>query len=261
MALKSTLANKTEVDALDLPLRPFYVEREGKFVLDVEGFVPSTEVHTLKTEVAKFRDNNIALMKERDTLKETVTKFDGIDPEEYKTTKAEYDKLKGKGVKGADDLEAAIAKAVAAATKPISDKLQEESTARQTAQAAADAATFRELFSTDAKKVGVRPASMRHVLREASEKFSLKDGVIVPKDGVKHPTDPLKTLTTEEWLQQLVKTDEYLFEPSVGGGANGSAAGGGGGNANARKLINPTPEEMGRNMDDIASGKAVVVRQ
>ena len=258
MGLKSTLANKAEVDALELPLRPLYVEREGKFVLDVEGMVPSAEVHELRTKVAEFRDNNIAVTKERDTLKATVSKFEGIDPEEHKTIKAEYDKLKGKGVKSEDDLQ----KAIAAAIKPISDKLAEESSARAEAQKRADDATFRELFSTDAKKVGVRPASLRHVLREASEKFTLKDGSIVPKEGVKHPTDPLKTLTTEEWLQQLVKTDEYLFEPSVGGGANGGGSGGssGGGGGNARKIINPTPEEMGRNMDDIASGKAVVVR-
>lgn len=258
MALKPTLANKTEVDALDLSLRTLYVERDGKFVLDVEGMVPSTEIHDLKLRVAEFRDNNINLTRERDTLKAAAAKFEGIDPDEAKTIKVEYEKLKGKGVKGADDLQNAINAAVAAATKPINDKLAEESSAREKAQRAADDARFRELFTADASKSGVKSSSLRHVLREAGDKFELKDGVIVPKPGIKHPTDPLKTLSTTDWLQDLAKTDDYLFEPSVGGGANGSGGGGGG---NARKLINPTPEEMGRNMDAIAKGDMVVVRQ
>jgi len=258
MGLKPTLANRAEVDALDPALRPLYVEVNGKFALDVEGLVAANEVHDLKSKVAEFRDNNIVVTRERDALKTAAAKFEGVDPDEYRVIKTEYEKLKGKGLKGVDDLDAAIAKAVAAATKPISDKLIEESSARQKAQDQADAARFRELFTADASKIGVKPNSLRHVLREASEKFELRDGAIVPREGVKHPSDPLKTLSPTDWLQDLVKTDDYLFEPSVGGGANNGGAGSGGG---AKKLINPTPEEMGRNMDDIASGKTVVMRQ
>lgn len=262
MALKATLATKADLDALPEATRSLYAEKDGKFVLDVEGGLANpTELHELKTKVAEFRDNNLVLTKKVTDLEPLVTKFKDVDPDEYKTLKAEHEKLKGKGVKGADDLQAAIDAAVTAATKPITEKLAAEEQARLKAQREADQARFRELVSADATKAGVTPKSLRHVIREAEEKFELKDGALTPKTGVKHPTDPLKTLTTSDWLQDLAKSDDNLFEPSTGGGANGNKGGGGGGRPGAKQLINPTPEEMGRLSKEIAKGEVVVVRQ
>lgn len=259
MPLKAALATKADLDALAEPLRALYIERDGRFVLDAEGLVPASEVHDLKTKVAEFRDNNRAMHGELEQLRPLKAKYEGIDLDEYKSLKDENDKLKKKGVGKADDLEAAINAAVTAATKPLADKLAAEEQARISAQNAANQARFRELVTADATKAGVKPQSVRHVLREAEEKFELKDGTLIPKAGVKHPSDPLKTLTTPEWLQDLAKTDDYLFEPSTGGGANGG--GGNGGRPGAKQLVNPTPEEMGRHMDAIAKGEMVVVRQ
>jgi len=253
MALKATL-QKTEIDALAEPLRALYVEKDGKYVLDAEGLVPAADVHALKTQVAEFRDKNIEVIKERDALKTTVAKFDGVDPEEFRTLKAEQEKLKGKGVKGADDLQAVIDAAIAKANKPLVDKLAAEEQARLKAQQAADSARFRELVSADATKAGVTAKSLRHVLREAEEKFELKDGALVPRVGVKHPTEPLKELTPTDWLQDLAKSDDNLFAPSTGGGANGSGGNGG----SAKVLVNPSLAEKGKHIDDIAAGKVVV---
>lgn len=260
MALKATIATKADLDQLPEPQRALYTEKDGKFVLDVEGMAPATELHDVKTKLAEFRDNNVALTKKVTELEPLVTKFKDVDPDEYKTLKAEADKLKKKGLTKADDLEAAITAAVQQATKPLADKLAAEEQARITAQRAADQARFRELVTADATKAGVTPKSVRHVIREAEEKFELKDGTLAPRAGMKHPSDPLKELTPADWLQDLAKTDDYLFEPSTGGGANGNS-GGGGGRPGAKQLINPTPEDMGRHMDAIAKGEMVVVRQ
>lgn len=259
MALKAVLSTKADLDALPEPTRTLYTEKEGKFVLDVEGMAPASEILDLKTKVAEFRDARTAALKERDDLKALTARFDGVDPDEYKTLKADKDKLTKRGVKDADALDEAITKAVAAATKPLADKLAAEEQARITAQQAANRARFRELVTADATKAGVKPQSVRHVLREAEEVFELKEDGLVPRPGVKHPSDPLKTLTTPEWLQGLAKSDDYLFEPSTGGGANGN--GGGSGRPGAKQLINPTAEEMGRHMKEIAKGEMVVVRQ
>jgi len=252
MALKASLATKADLDALAEPLRALYVEREGKFVLDAEGLVPASDLTDLKQKVGEFRTNNLALTGELEQLRPLKTKFDGVDPEEYKTLKAEKEKFVGKGVKGADDLQAVIDAAIAKANKPLVDELNATKAERAQARKEADDAKFRQLVSDDATKAGVKPQSMRHVFRDAEDKFELKDGALVPKPGVKHETP-------KEWLQDLAKSDDYLFAPSTGGGANGGN--GHGGRAGAKQLVNPSPEEMGRHMEAIAKGEMVVVRQ
>ena len=49
---------------------PLYAERDGTWVLDVDGAVE-------KAKLDEFRSNNVALMKERDELKQ---RFEGIEP-------------------------------------------------------------------------------------------------------------------------------------------------------------------------------------
>lgn len=265
MALKAVLASKAEVDALPESVRGLYEEKDGRFILAVEGGIANpAEVTELKTRLAEFRDNNRTMHGELEKLRPLATKFEGIDPDEYQALKKEQTDLKSKGINSINDIQTAIDKAVQTAVKPLADKLTQESAAREAAQKAVNAATFRELVTADATKAGVAPSAIRHVLREAESVFDLKDGTLVAKAGQKHPTDPLKDLMPTDWLSNLAKTDEYLFAPNLGSGAGGPGAGGtsGGNNRpNAKRLINPSPEEMGRNMDAIAKGELVVVRQ
>src|SRR5690606_12157673 len=89
MPLKFKLKSRDEAPA---ELANLYVERDGAFVLDVEGAVD-------KAKLDEIRTTNVALLKERDELRQ---RFEGIDPEEVKQLKeaqqkAEEDKLlKGK---------------------------------------------------------------------------------------------------------------------------------------------------------------------
>jgi hypothetical protein len=260
MSLKAVLASKAELDALPEAVRKEYVERDGKIALDLEGgFISNTEALELKTKLSEFRDNNRKMFTELEELRPVAKKFEGVDPEEYKQLKIEIGDLRKKGVSKPDDVQQAIDKAVAAAVKPVTDALNAEKASREAAQRRADEGTFRELVSADATKAGVSPTALRHVLREAESMFSLKDGSLVPKEGVKHPTDPLKELTPNDWLQNLAKTDAYLFATSNGSGAPGGT--GGSGRPGTKRLINPSPEEMGQHMDAIAKGEMIVVRQ
>lgn len=72
MALKYRLQTKTEIPA---GFENHYVERDGAFVLDVEGA-------TAKSVVDEFRNNNIALKQQ---LADVQKRFDGIDPELART--------------------------------------------------------------------------------------------------------------------------------------------------------------------------------
>lgn len=69
MPLKFKFKTKDEIPADHLPL---YAEREGGWILDVEGAVD-------KSKLDEFRHTNVSLLKERDDLKK---RYEGIDPEE-----------------------------------------------------------------------------------------------------------------------------------------------------------------------------------
>ena len=73
MALKQSVDNIEEVEE---NFRPLYTEQDGKYVLpEIEGLVS-------KKTVDEFRNNNIALLKERDSLKEDMGKYQDIDLEQ-----------------------------------------------------------------------------------------------------------------------------------------------------------------------------------
>ena len=70
MALKDSVDSIEEVDE---GYRSLYTEQDGKFVLpEIEGMVP-------KKTVDEFRNNNISLLKERDSLKESMSQYSDID--------------------------------------------------------------------------------------------------------------------------------------------------------------------------------------
>ena len=80
MALKFKIKSKDEVPAEHLSL---YTERDGAWHLKVEGAVE-------KAKLNEFRTTNVALLKERDELKQ---RFDGIDPDAVRALAAEKQKL------------------------------------------------------------------------------------------------------------------------------------------------------------------------
>src|SRR5437867_5562075 len=80
MPLKFKFKSKDEIPAEHLSL---YAEREGSWVLDVDGAVE-------KSKLDEFRTTNVALVKERDELKQ---RFAGIDPDEVKTLAEEKRRL------------------------------------------------------------------------------------------------------------------------------------------------------------------------
>jgi len=72
-------------------------------------------------------------------------------------------------------------------------------------------ARFQERVADYAIAAGVRPASVRFVVRDAADVFELRDNALVPRGGATDPDDPLEPLTPLRWLKGLRTTDEYLF--------------------------------------------------
>ena len=97
----------------------------------------------------------------------------------------------------------------AAAHRPSTPTPEEEIQARLAK------ARFQERVADYAIAAGVRPASVRFVVRDAEEVFELRDNTLVPLHGETDPEDPLEPLTPMRWLKTLRITDAYLFVPGL----------------------------------------------
>ena len=107
MSLKFKCKSKDEIPADHLPL---YAEREGAWVLDVEGAVD-------KAKLDEFRTTNVALLKERDELKQRLEEDRQLKAGEVekviearsKALKADFDKQHSTIVAERDALNARLA--------------------------------------------------------------------------------------------------------------------------------------------------------
>ncbi len=278
MTLKAVL-DKAGLEGLEEPLRGLYVEKDGKFVLGVEGeipgFVSAAELAEANSKVAEFRTNNIELKKKVETLEPVATEFttfkqryDGIDPDEHRKLKEQAEKLTKKGVTSAEDLETQLQTAIQAALKPVSDQLAavngELADAKRQSAAQARALTEKEFESqivTVAIKAGVDEKMMPHFLRHVTSTYQLEDGKWVPKrDGAllisrKNGRDPMPL---DEFVEAAQTESPGFFKPSTGSGAPPRPGSAPAPRAGVKTLVNPTPQELGRYAKEIAKGEVVI---
>ena len=140
---------------------------------------------------------------------------------------------------------------------PLREELAAERKAREVAQTVADGVVFREKISVAARKVGAKGKALPFLATQAQEVFEIEGGELKSKGqfSTKSPGDPLPV---EEWLEAAMTEWDFAFEPSKGGGADTATPGAGGANS-PKVLRNPDLFELGRHLDDIASGKVVPV--
>jgi hypothetical protein len=231
MALKFRYKTKDEVPAESQSL---YVERDGAWVLDVDGAVD-------KAKLEEFRANNITLSNQ---LTEHKKRFEGIDPDEVRKLEEEKRKLEeAQQIKGGEVdkvVEGRLKNAKAEWDKQFSavtverDSLNARLTAIQIDQGVITAAT----------KKGLRPTAIPDITARARSVFKLVDGAprAYEADGktVRVGKDAITPMTLDEWVDQQVADAPHLFETSAGGGAAGNGSGGAGGN---RSVKNPFRKE------------------
>ncbi len=281
-------ATVTDINEIPEPLRGEYDLREGKYVLKVEGddlpgFVPASR-H------AEFRDNNrkivaalgvktteealarVALIAGIDPAK--LAELKDIDPAEYKRLKTEVEALAQKGVKKPDDVAAAIQAALDSFKTTVVKPLQDQLAAKDVSERAKDErlarAAIREAVAQRFAKAGGRADAgvLDFILSRASESFRVVDDKVVAAEGRYGSTG--EPLTVDEWITAATKEHAFAFEPSKGGGASGGAGTGlGASRSGGRKLINPSPQELGelkfvpgKGLTDPRSGQLVeIVKQ
>ena len=253
--LKSRLT-KDEHASLPDAVKEHYKAEGDAFVLDADGTVSKADLDAANAKVIEFRNNNQALNTkalELDALKE---KFKDLDPAEYARVKGELEALKTKGITKPDDITTKVQAAVTAAVKPLSDKLADAERQRQESDTALQQSQLRSALTTAALGGKAIKGAVYTIVDKAMDVFeSDGHGGVKAREGHFSVDKPAEPITISEWLTGQAKGDlSFAFETSKGGGAG---EGGGGTPPNtATPVLTRDPAELGKHMEDLASGKS-----
>lgn len=251
--------------------RSEYEPHEGKFRLKLEdqpvGYVKAEDLLNANRKVVEFRDKNIDLLKEVDELRPLKTQFEGIDPVVAREAITKVNALGKKGIKDIDDFNTAVKNTVDDLLKPIKEQLATSAAEVAAERKRADEFLLQSQIADKFTKLGGKPNAVQFVTGLAEQVFEVKDKSVVAKTGKFSADKPGELVSIDEWLGQVSKEHDYVFQPSGGGGTPPRIAGGGGGivpgalKPGQTILKNPTPQQLGEASADILAGKVKVVNE
>jgi len=221
--------NFASMDEVPEDLREVAQEENGAVTVHV---VP-------KTKLDEFRENNIALAKERDELKDFRSRLSGAvgekDPdtflEELRGLRETAQKVQDGQLSASEDIQKMVDERVAQMRSDYEEQLRAangEKNKLNTALQEADQRYRRTLVDravTDAvltPNSKARPEALPDIMSRAYEVFEVQeDGRLIPKAGqaTLYGADGTAPMTPAEWLDSLRRTAPYFFKDSAGGGA------------------------------------------
>lgn len=234
------LPDKVAVDKLPEAQRSLYVEKDGKYRLDVDGF---EDTGSLKGSLKAERE---ARRKAEKTAKDLAAKFEGIDPEAVRELMQHFEsadeaELLKQGAEGIEKIVLKRTEKMKADYEKQIEELQEHiDGALEVAGSYMDRVRDAHILSA-AAKAGVHSGAMEDVLLRGGQLFQVDDEgnavqfdpeggeeerVILGKDN-KTPYSP------SEWLEEMKEQAPHWWPA----GASGSGAGGNRGNAGGAKTI------------------------
>ncbi len=222
MALKAILDS---LDGVPDPLKTEYIERDGKFELQVEGMKTDADLQRIQSALALEKKTHADLQKRVKLLgdrkiEDVVTLLDKI-PELEAAASGKLDE---------PAIQKIVEGRVRAQVAPLQrenetyksqladkDKLIEDYTAKERRAAIHDAV---RKAATAAK---VLPEALEDALMLAERVFELNDnGDVITKDKV----GTIPGLQPSVWLTDLQKSRPHWWGPSAGGGGGGNRGGG-----------------------------------
>jgi hypothetical protein len=232
------LTFKTKEDAPE-PLREFLKDNEAKDGFEVV-LVPGAKLD-------EFRNNNIAVSKERDALKPLATTLEAIlgkDKDgklrsvddfnsEITTLRQTAQQVADGKLKATGDIEKELGVRTESMKATYETKLTEsgKEIARLKAEKEAVDVKLRQTTVDNAismaagdEKIGVNPHALSDVMRRARDVFVVKeDGSLEATENgvVLRGEDGVAAMTVPEWIKSLRKTAPHYFKSSGGGGAGG----------------------------------------
>jgi hypothetical protein len=231
MALKFKFKTKDEIPAESQSL---YVERDGGWMLDVDGVVD-------KSKLDEFRSNNITLSNQ---LAEQKKRFEGIDPDEVRKLAEDKRKLEEAQQLKGGEVEKVVESRLKTAKTEWDKQFIAVTSERDSLNARLTAIQIDQGVITVATKKGLRPTAIPDITARARIVFKLVDGAprAYEADGqtVRVGKDGITPMTLDEWVDQQVADAPHLFENNSGGGA---ASNGSGGAGNNRSVKNPFRKE------------------
>ncbi len=216
-------------EAIPEGLREFATETEGKFTVKVAPEVKLNE----------FRDKNIALSQQIETLTPVMARIKEIAGEDLDVFANELTELKSIAqrvsdgeLKTTEDIEKAVAERVKAVKDGYEQNQKSERDLRTKAErdrdelkVALDHTNIRHAITASviAPNSGVRPEALGDILERAYKLFKWVDGKPVPMNGEStiFGADGSEPMTPKEWLTKLRDEAPYFFQGNGGGGASG----------------------------------------
>lgn len=267
----------TSLEEVGEPFRAEYEQKDGRYILKVEGdhpnFSPASKSVELNNRVAEFRDHNIKLLKEAAELagvekatdlapiRAKLEEFkDYLSPADHKVLKDKIEELE-KGKQDPNDLALQFRKQLDDTVNPLKESLDKERQLRLDAQKRADDALFHNAISDKFVKAGGKANALGYIVNEAKTHFEVVENEIKSKEGVFSKKDVMTPLSIDEWMDMTTKEHDFAFADSSGGGADPKLGGPGkpGIKAGVVVLKNPSAQELGKNADAIRKGEVQVV--
>ena len=219
------------LDKVPEGLREHAKEEEGKVKVNV---VP-------KNKLDEFRETNIKLAQERDSLKSAFDPYKeivGDDIKKFQSSLKELQTIQKRVKDGELVANTSLEEAIAARTKELKADLEGK---------IASLSTDREAWKQKATKIeekhkrsivdrhitsavlskdsGARPDALSDILERAYKVFKVDDEkeTVIPMEGeqVVYGADGASPMSPLEWLKKMKETSPYFFQSSGGGGAGG----------------------------------------
>ena len=251
MALKFIVTAETELPEEE-PLRNLYTKQGDKWVLDVEGAVP-------KSQLNEFREKNITLSKQLEGLGDTKPEDAVKAIKRVEELEAQVDKDKGK-------FEELLNKRTETMKKEYEGKLATKDTTIGETRTQLKTLKIDQAIQEAGGEFGLRQGAAPDLIARGRAMFDLDDaGNIISKDaeGVQRYNGAGEPLAPKDWVQTQTKEAKHLFDESQGSGAGGSGKGGSGGAAGANpwKADSFNLTEQGKMMrDDPAKAKRMAAQ-
>lgn len=268
MPMKAFYSSKEEIPK---GLEEFYTEKDGRWVLSVEGMVPSTELQSVNDRLAEFRSNNITLSQQLKDLegKKFLTQE---EQEEYDHLKATAQEIEDKNLIDAGKIEELLASRTERLRQDYDNQIN--GFKKQIEKLTTTASTYENrlsgvLVEAEVSKVlsenGYLPVqgALSDVVSRARNTWKLDEkGNLVALDGngnAVYGQDPQTPLSMAEWAATTVKEAPYLFMESKGTGGDGDRSGGSKGSDGIIRISRSDENAKSQHIAELASGKAVLV--
>lgn len=226
-----------------------------EFAKTVEGSDGKVTVNVVpKTAIDEFRDNNIKLTKERDTLREELDVYKpivGEDREGFVKSLEELrqtaQRVKDGDLKESRGIEEALHKRTEELRKDYDGRLQAEGKEKALWRHKYDAldGRFKQTLVSSAIKdavmqadSGAEPRAANDIVTAGLSVFKCDDhGRIIPYEGDApiYGADGTTPMTPKEWVARLKEEKPFFFKHSNGGGGGGDQA---------KKVHGRTPEQV-----------------